>query len=102
MAKGDITLVKCIGSTGTIVRNYHTKEVEPGSYRHTQTVKGKALSWKCGQLVLNGVAKVVEDEVVDKDTKEVTVFYRMEGIADTAEKVTAINSVAEALANVEW
>lgn len=96
MAKGDITLVKCIGSVGGIVKDFNTKEVVPGSYRHTQTVNGVQLSWKCGALHLNGTVKLVEDEY------EGRVFYRMEGLAESAAAVTKVNEAYEALKDMAW
>lgn len=96
MAKGDITLVKCIGSVGGIVKDFNTKEVVPGSYRHTQTVNGIQYSWKCGALHLNGTVKLVEDEY------EGRVFYRMEGLAESAAAVTKVNEAYEALKDMAW
>lgn len=96
MAKGDIVLIKCIGSVGGVVRDFNTKEVIPGSYRHTQTVDGIGYSWKCSAARLDGVVKLVEDQY------ESRVFYRMEGIVDSTSAVTKVNDTFQALKDMAW
>jgi len=96
MAKGDVILVPCIGSVGGVVRDFNTKEVIAGSYRHTQTVNGVQYSWKCGALTLNGVVKLVEDEYNG------ATFYRMEGMAESAQAVSKVQETFESLKNMAW
>lgn len=91
MAKGDIKLVKCFGSVGGIVKDFDTKEVVVGSFRHSQTVDGVTYSWKCGKLELNGVVKLVEDEY------EGRVFYRMEGLVANVADVNKVQDTFTAL-----
>lgn len=74
MAKGEIIFVSLMGSVGTPAKDYDTKQIMPGVYRHSQTVNGTTYSWKCGELRLNGRVKLVEDEYNGQ------VFFRMEGI----------------------
>lgn len=101
MEKGQSILVQCIGSVGSVVRDFDTKEVITGSYRHTQTVGGVSYSWKCGALSLTGVVKLVADEFTGTDGK-VNKFFRMEGMADSAAAVTNIKTTFEALTAMAW
>ena len=101
MAKGDITLVKCIGSVGAVVRDFNTKDVIAGSFRHTQTINGVEYSWKCGALHLTGVVKLVACEFVDA-AGETKSFFRMEGMAAEVSAVTKVNHTFAALTDVEW
>jgi hypothetical protein len=96
MAKGDVTLVNCIGSTGGVVKDFETKEVIQGSYRHSQTVAGTTYSWKCAVAQLTGVVKLVEDEY------EGRVFFRMEGIAQSAKQLQDVQAARSAIADMEW
>ena len=96
MAKGDVKIISVIGSTGGVVRDFETKEVIAGSYRHSQTVGGTTYSWKCGMLQLTGVVKLVEDEY------DGNVFYRMEGIAKSAAEIKAVADAKAEIAEMEW
>lgn len=100
MAKGDVKLVACFGSIGSIVKDFTTKEVVPGSYRHSQTVNGVTYSWKCGKLELNGVAKLVEDSFDDNGTTKV--FYRMEGLVAEVAAVTKTKDTLSALEEMSF
>lgn len=101
MAKGDITLVNCMGSVGSAVTDFTTKQVVAGQYRHTQTVKGKSISWKCGMLRIDGTAKVVEDAFTQADGT-VVAFFRMEGLATSVEEVSAAKATFDALSAIAW
>lgn len=96
MAKGSIVLVNCFGSVGGIVKDFTTKEVVPGSYRHSQTIGGTTYSWKCAKMELTGVVKLVEDEY------EGRVFYRMEGLVTEMATVNNIKSLATELADMDF
>ena len=96
MAKGDVSLISCVSSTGGVVKDFTTKEVVPGSYRHSQTVAGVNYSWKCAIAQLTGVVKLVEDEY------EGRVFYRMEGIATSAKQLADVRETRTALDGMEW
>lgn len=101
MAKGDITLVNCMGSVGSAVTDFTTKQVVAGQYRHTQTVKGKSISWKCGMLRIDGTAKIVEDVYAQEDGTVIT-FFRMEGLADSVETVNKAKATFDALSAIAW
>jgi hypothetical protein len=96
MAKGSIILVNCFGSVGGIVKDFDSKEVVTGSYRHSQTVGGVTYSWKCAKMELTGVVKLVEDEY------EGRVFYRMEGLVNEITTVNNIKSLAEELKGMDF
>lgn len=98
--KGDIKLVKCFGSVGSVVRDYKTQEVIAGSYRHQQTVDGTTYSWKCAALSLTGVVKLVEDSFDDNGTQKV--FYRMEGLVSEVAQATKVQETFSALDNFAW
>ena len=98
--KGDIKLINCFGSVGNPVKDFTTKEVIPGSYRHSQTVGGVTYTWKCGKLELTGVVKLVEDTFTDNGVEKT--FYRMEGLVNDAKVVTGIKSLAEELATMDF
>lgn len=96
MAKGDIKLVNCIGSIGSVVRDFDTKEVIEGSYRHSQTIDGITYTWKCAEKHITGVVKLVEDEY------EARTFYRMEGLAKSAADITAVRTARAAIDEMDW
>ena len=96
MAKGDVKLVTAIGSIGSVVRDFDTKEVIPGSYRHSQTVGGTTYAWKCAEKKITGVVKLVEDEY------EGRTFYRMEGLAENLAQVTTVKTAAAELEGMDW
>lgn len=96
MAKGAIILVNCFGSVGGIVKDYDSKEVVTGSYRHSQTVGGVTYTWKCAKMEITGVVKLVEDEY------EGRTFYRMEGLVNDAAIVTNLKSLAAELATMDF
>ena len=95
MAKGDISFVKCLNSIGNPVGLYddNNKRVGTvdGSYKHTQTINGISMSWKCGALRLTGVIKLVEDEYMGN------VFYRMEGMVDDMAQMDKINTISKSI-----
>ena len=95
MAKGDVTLIPVFGSIGNVVRDFTTKEVVAGSFRHTQTFKGSVYTWKCGLVRLDGVVKLVEDSFDDNGTEKV--FYRMEGLVSEVSAVTKTQETLSAL-----
>ena len=101
MAKGEITLVKCFGSVGSVVKDFDTKQVLAGSYLHTQTVGDKTISWKCGLVSITGVAKIVEDAFTNAEGVAVP-FFRMEGLVDGADSVTKIVDAFEAVKTMAW
>lgn len=99
--KGQSVLIPCFGSVGGVVTNFETKDVIPGSYRHTQTVNGTSYSWKCAKIELTGVVKLVYDTFQQQDGT-VQGFWRMEGLVNDVAVVTNTRATMSALEDMAF
>lgn len=89
--KGQVKLIPVFGSIGNVVKDFDSKEVVVGSYRHSQTIDGNTYSWKCAVVSLTGVVKLVYDEYEGRG------FWRMEGLVDNVAVVTNTRATLVAL-----
>ena len=84
----------------SVVREYDDQGkavgIVTGSYRHSQTVNGETLAWKCAAMSITGVVKLVEDEYQGNK------FYRMEGLAANAAAVTTVTGALAEVSTSGW